>query len=66
MRVRSSNLFAREEKFESSADVILRGAGAAEVTTATIGVAVTIADAVREALVMILGKQTFAALSLIL
>lgn len=62
---RSSNLSAREEKFESSADVILRREGGAEATTATIAVAAAIANTVREALVIILEKQTFAAMRFI-
>ncbi|WP_282196117.1 hypothetical protein [Turicimonas muris] len=66
MSLRSSNLSVGEEKFESSADVFPRGAGGAVATTATIAVAAAIADAVREALVIILGKQTFVALSFIL
>lgn len=63
---RSSNLSFREEKFESSADIFARGVGEAEVTTATIAVAASIADSVREALAIILKKQMFAALSFIL
>lgn len=49
-------MFAREEKFESSADVILRREGGAEATTATDAVTSAIADAVREDLVIILEK----------
>ncbi|WP_346744763.1 hypothetical protein [uncultured Turicimonas sp.] len=66
MSLRSSNLSVGEEKFESSADVILRREGGAQATTATIAVTAAIADAVREALTIILEKQTFAALSFIL
>lgn len=66
MRSRSSSLYGREENFEFSADVFPRGAGGAVATTATIAVAASIADAVREALVIILGKQTLVALSFIL
>lgn len=63
---RSSNLSAREEKFESSADVILRREGGAEATIATIAGTAAIADADHESLAVILEKQTFAALSFIL
>lgn len=66
MRSRSSNLSVREEKVESSADIVARGVGEAEVTTATIAVAAAIADADHESLAIILEKQTFAALSFIL
>lgn len=52
----SSNLSAREEKFESFADVFLRGAGRAEATTGTIVVAASIADADHESLAIILKK----------
>lgn len=56
MSLRSSNLSVREEKFESSADIVARGVDEAEVTTSTIADAAAIADADHESLAIILEK----------